>query len=78
MDTLARLAPRLALGAAIALALGLGFVPIVIRIYGSGGSLAWVAAPWTIAAASMAANAVVVACAALALRGRGEDRSPRR
>lgn len=78
MHTLARLAPRLALGAAIALALGLGFVPIVIRIYGSGGSLAGDIAPGTIAAASAAANVLVLACAALALRGRGEDRPRRR
>ena len=77
MDTLARLAPRVALGVALALALGAGFSPLVIRVYGSGGSLAGVAGPWTIAAASLAANAIVLACAALALRDRRE-RPPRR
>lgn len=67
---LARLAPRLALGAAIALALGVGFVPLVIRFYSSGGSLAGIGPPWSILAASIGANALVLASAALAL-GRG-------
>lgn len=67
---LARDAPRLAAGLAIALGLGWGFVPIVIRIYASGGSLAGAAAPWTIAAGSLLANALVAGVAVVALRDR--------
>jgi tetrahydromethanopterin S-methyltransferase subunit D len=77
MDTLARLAPRLALGVAIALGLGVGFVPTVIHIYNSGGSLAGWATPGAIAAFSLAVNAVLVTVAFLALRAAPRRGPPR-
>ncbi len=70
---LGRDARRLALGVAMAIGLGWGFVPTVIRLYGSGGSLAGAVLPWMVVAASIVANAVVLGLAALALRGRRED-----
>jgi hypothetical protein len=68
-----RNARRLAVGIAMAAGIGWGFVPTVIRLYGSGGSLADAVVPWMVAAASVVANAVVLAFAALALRGVRED-----
>ncbi len=70
---LGRDARRLALGVAMAAGLGWGFVPTVIRLYGSGGSLADAVLPWMVVAASIVANAVVLVLAALALRGIRED-----
>lgn len=60
----------LAAGTAIAAAITWGFVPTVIRIYASGGSLAGAVDPGAVAVASLLANVTVFTLAAVALRRR--------
>lgn len=69
---LARSAPRLASGLVVAIVLGGAFVPTVIRIYGSGGSLAAADVPGMVAVGSLLANALLLALAVAAL-ARGRD-----